>query len=67
MRSTGLTGVRRRSPESSKRRTRVEAKQVVVSGHPSDGERFKSSKNTLQGLLSLVVIKGYFRLTVASI
>jgi hypothetical protein len=45
----------------------VKAKQVVVAGHPSDRESFKSSKTALEGLVSLVVRKGYFRLSVASI
>jgi hypothetical protein len=45
----------------------VEAKQVAVAGHPSDGESFKSSKTTLEGLVSLVIRKGYFILSVASI
>jgi hypothetical protein len=45
----------------------VEAKQVAVAGHPSDGESLKSSKTALKGLLSVVVRKGYFRLSVASI
>jgi hypothetical protein len=45
----------------------VEAKQVAVTGHPSDGESFKSSKTALEGLVSLVIRKGYFRLSVASI
>jgi hypothetical protein len=45
----------------------VEAKQVVVVGHPSDGESLKSSKTALEELVSLVVREGYFRLSVASI
>jgi hypothetical protein len=45
----------------------VEAKQVAVAGHPSDGESFKSSKTALEGLVSLVVREGDFRLSVASI
>jgi hypothetical protein len=45
----------------------VEAKQVVVSGHPSDGESVKTSKTALEGLVSVVVRKRYFRLSVASI
>jgi hypothetical protein len=49
------------------RKACVEAKQVAVAGHPSDGESFKSSKTALEGLVSLVVMKGYFRLSVASI
>jgi hypothetical protein len=49
------------------RKACVEAKQVAVAGHPSDGESFKSSKTALEGLVSLVVRKGYFRHSVASI
>jgi hypothetical protein len=49
------------------RKACVEAKQVVVAGHPSDGEHFKSSKTALDGLVSLVIREWYFRLSVASI
>jgi hypothetical protein len=52
----------RRDPKAS-----FEAKQVVVAWHRSDGESLKASKTTLEGLVSLVVRKGYFRLSVASI
>jgi hypothetical protein len=45
----------------------VEAKQVEVTGHPSDGENLNTSKTALEGLVSLVVRQGYFRLSVASI
>jgi hypothetical protein len=45
----------------------VDAKQVVIAGHPSDGESFKTSKTALEGHVSLVIRKGYFRLSVASI
>jgi hypothetical protein len=45
----------------------VEAKQVAVAGHPSDAESLKNSKSSLEGLVSLVIRKGYFRLSVASI
>jgi hypothetical protein len=45
----------------------VEAKQVAVAEHPSDGENLKTSKTTLEGLVSLVSRKGYFSLSVASI
>jgi hypothetical protein len=45
----------------------VEAKRVAVTGHSSDGESFKSSKTALEGLVSLVIRKGHFRLSVASI
>jgi hypothetical protein len=47
--------------------TRKPVKQVAVAGHPSDGESFKSSKTALEGLISVVVKEGYFRLSVASI
>jgi hypothetical protein len=49
------------------RKACVEAKQVEVAGHPSDGESFKPSKTALEGLVSVVVREGYFRLSVASI
>jgi hypothetical protein len=49
------------------RKACVEAKQVAIAGHPSDGESLKTSKTALEGLVSLVVRKGYFRLSAASI
>jgi hypothetical protein len=49
------------------RKACVEAKQVAVAGHPSYGESLKTSKTALEGLVSLVIRKGYFRLSVASI
>jgi hypothetical protein len=49
------------------RKACVEAKQIAVAGHPSDGESVKTSKTALDGLVSLVIRKGYFRLSVASI
>jgi hypothetical protein len=78
---TGLTGEEHRSDRcattqsgifeaENMRRDRkacVEAKLVAVAGHPSDGENLKTSKTALEGLVSLVVRKGYFRLSVASI
>jgi hypothetical protein len=48
------------------RKACVEAKQVAVAGHPSNGESLKISKTALEGLVSVVVRKGYFRLLVAS-
>jgi hypothetical protein len=45
----------------------VEATQGAVAGNPSDGEDMKTSKSTLEGLVSLVIKKGHFRLSVASI
>jgi hypothetical protein len=49
------------------RKACVEAKQVAVAGHPSDGENLKTSNTALEGLVSLFVRKGYFRLSIASI
>jgi hypothetical protein len=43
----------------------VEATQGAVAGHPSDGEDMKTSKSTIEGLVSLVIRKGHFRLSVA--
>jgi hypothetical protein len=77
----GLTGEEHRSDrcattqsgifeEEDTRRDRkacVEAKQVAVAGHPSDGESLKTSKTALEGLVSLVVRKGYFRISVSSV
>jgi hypothetical protein len=40
------------------RKACVEAKQVVVAGHPSDGESLKISKTSLEGLVSVVGRKG---------
>jgi hypothetical protein len=37
------------------RKACVEAKQIAVVGHPSDGENLKTSKTALEGLVSLVV------------
>jgi hypothetical protein len=37
------------------RKACIEAKQVAVAGHPSDGENLKTSKTTFEGLVSLVV------------
>jgi hypothetical protein len=45
----------------------VEATQGAVAGHPSDGEGMKISKTAVEELVSLVIWKGYFRLSVASI
>jgi hypothetical protein len=78
---TGLTGEEHRSDRCATtqpgifeaedtrrdRKACVEAKQVAVAGHPSDEESLKNSKTALEGLVSLVIRKGYFRLSVASI
>jgi hypothetical protein len=45
----------------------VKATQGAVAGHPSDGEDMKPSKSAPEGLVSLVIRKGHFRLSVASI
>jgi hypothetical protein len=56
---TGLTGVRRCSPETSKRRTRVSIARLAsrlskfaVAGHPSDGVMKTISQSTLGGRVS---------------
>jgi hypothetical protein len=49
------------------RKACVEATQGAVTGHPSDGEDMKTFKTALEGLVSLVIRKGYFRLSVPSI
>jgi hypothetical protein len=78
---TGLTGEEHRSDRCATtqsgileaedtrrdRKACVEAKLVAVTGHPSDRESFKSFKTALEGLVSLVVRKGYFRHSVGSI
>jgi hypothetical protein len=66
---TGLTGEGHRSDRCATTQSRifeaedtrrdhkvcVEAKQVAVAGHPSDGENLKTSKTALEGLVALVV------------
>jgi hypothetical protein len=37
------------------RKACVEAKQVAVAGHPSDGENLKTSNTALERLVSLVI------------
>jgi hypothetical protein len=78
---TGLTGEEHRSDRCATTQSRdfevedtrqdrmacVEVTQGAVAGHPSDGEDMKTSKIALEGLVSLVVREGYFRLSVASI
>jgi hypothetical protein len=78
---TGLTGEEHQSDECATtqsgifeaedtrrdRKACVEAKQVAVAGHSSDGESLKTSKTALERLVTLVIRKGYFRLSVASI
>jgi hypothetical protein len=49
------------------RKACIEAKQVAVTRHPSDGESLKISNTALEGLVSLVIRKEYFILSVASI
>jgi hypothetical protein len=65
--ATTQTGIFEAEDTRRDRKACIEAKQVVVAGHPSDVESLKTSKTTLEGLVSLVVRKGYFRLSVASI
>jgi hypothetical protein len=58
---TGLTVVRRRSPETSKRRTHVgiarlasRLSKFAVAGHPFDGAMTKISEFALEGHVSLI-------------
>jgi hypothetical protein len=60
-RSTGLTSVRQRSPETSKQRTHVKIARLAsrlskfaVAGHPSDGAMTKISEFFLEGHVSLI-------------
>jgi hypothetical protein len=78
---TGLTGEKHRSDRCATtqsgifeaedtrrdRKACVEATQDAVARHPSDDEDMKTSKTALEGLVFLVIRKGYFRLSVASI
>jgi hypothetical protein len=78
---TGLTGGEHRSDQCATtqsgdfeaedthrdRMSCVEATQGAVAGHPFDGEDMKTSKSTVEGLVALVIRKGHFRLSVASI
>jgi hypothetical protein len=78
---TGLTGGEHRSDRCATTQSRdfeaedtrqdrmacVEATQGAVAEHPSDGKDMKTSKSALEGLVSLVIRKGHFRLSVASI
>jgi hypothetical protein len=65
VRSTGLTGVRRRSPETSKWRTHVgiarlalrlalRLSKFAVARHPSDGAMTKIFEFVLKGHASLI-------------
>jgi hypothetical protein len=74
---TGLTGEENRSDRCATtqsgnfeaedtrrdRKACVEAKQVAIAGHRSDGENLKTSKIALEGLVSLVIKYGHFRLS----
>jgi hypothetical protein len=65
--ATTQSGIIKAEDTRRDRKACVEAKQVVVAGHLSDGESLKISKTTLEGLVSLVIRRGYFRLSGASI
>jgi hypothetical protein len=52
---TTLSGIFEEVDTRRDRKACVEAKQCAVAGHPSDGENLKTSKTTLEGLLSLVI------------
>jgi hypothetical protein len=65
--ATAQSGIFEAEDMRRDRKACVEAKQIAVAGHPSDGESLKTSKIALEGLVSVVVRKGYFRLSIASI
>jgi hypothetical protein len=62
--ATTQSGIFKAEDTRQDRKACVEAKQVAVAGHPSE---LKTSKTTLEGLVSIVGRKVYFRLSVASI
>jgi hypothetical protein len=66
-RASTQSGIFKAEDTRRDRKASVEAKQFAVAGHPSDGESLKTSKTALEGLVSLIVRKGYFRLSVAFI
>jgi hypothetical protein len=51
----GLTALVTAAEKLRDRKACVEAKQVAVAGHLSDGENLKTSKFALEGLVSLVI------------
>jgi hypothetical protein len=53
--ATAQSGIFEAEDTCRDRKACVEAKQVAVAGHPSDGENLKASKTALEGLVSLVV------------
>jgi hypothetical protein len=53
--ATTQTGIFEAEDTHRGRKACVEAKEVAVAGHPSDGENLKTSKTALEGLVSLVV------------
>jgi hypothetical protein len=53
--ATTQSGIFKAEDTRRDRKACVEAKQVAVAGHPSDGENLKTSKTALEGLVSLVV------------
>jgi hypothetical protein len=65
--ATTQSGIFEAEDTSRDHKACIEAKHVAVAGHPSDGESLKTSKTALEGLVSLVVRKVYFRVSVASI
>jgi hypothetical protein len=53
--ATTQSGIFKAEDTRRDRKACVEAKQVVVARHPSDGENLKNSKTALVGLVSLVI------------
>jgi hypothetical protein len=65
--ATTQSGIFKAKDTRRDRKACVEANKVAVAGHPSDGEDMETSKSALEGLVSLVIRKGHFRLSVTSI
>jgi hypothetical protein len=54
--ATTQSGIFKAEDTRRDRKARVEATQVAVAGHPSDGKNLKTSKTALEGLVSLVIM-----------
>jgi hypothetical protein len=53
--ATTQSGIFEAEDRHQDRKACVEAKQVAVAGHPSDGENLRTFKTALEGLVSLVI------------
>jgi hypothetical protein len=65
--ATTQSGIFKAEDTRQDRKACIEATQGAVAGHQYNDEDMKTSKTALEGLVSLVIRKGYFRLSVASI